>query len=1241
MEARTRGARLAAWVLAIACAVIAGTASAAVPRMESGPSRETTELTLPDGTRHVFLRDALLDHGNGIETWIGKHTVLGTRHRAVLTRGPKGTYGVLSTPTGEWRIVPGPDGDRLVDPASEPPSRPLGTNDALTVPPWARAKRMPLNAPSAFIPREGVDVVPRSKSTPSPTYDVDLMIVYTRSFTAAEGGDANVQTLLQHLVDRGNVALADSEIALRWRLVRSVEVDYNAVNSREEALRAITYGCLTGCGFDADTFGHIEPMRNAAGADVVILLRAASDGGLAFIGSDPPNPDYSYAYAGCSGTGCDYVFAHELGHVLGMAHDRNTSAFQAGGSSNYLNGVRPYAFGYAYCTGGTLSCNPMLPPANGGCTSDPQCATPSNDNFRDIMAYFTQSTLVFKYSNPRLACTPPFGATHACGVPASDANSADNAQAINDYRATVSALKATVDPPPPTPTFLHFAAPAYAVDEGAGTTLTVLRQGNASGTAQVRWRTLDGNAAAGSDYVAASGVLTWADGDTSSRTITVSALADGLAEDNEYFLVNLFEASGSGEVYADAANAAVVIASSWPPAAGLPTGYSTPAGMAPWSAASDRAFEGTSSMRSAFLGNSNGPFTSALDFTADFSEGYVVFAYRTSLSPKPTGLFDFWVDGKLAYQVGGQADWTLYRYKLSAGRHTLRWRAATSGGLTCASSSATPPCEDRAWIDLVTLPIGVAGVAPMFTNPPSTTFVVGQFGRFQFTASGSPAPIFQLSGPYAAGMGFSSAGMFSGTPAPGYAGRYIVTVTASNGVPPDAQQTFTLDVARQSQSITFGALPDRTQGDPAFALGASASSGLTVRFSSLSTSTCTTSGTTVTLMAAGTCSIAADQDGDGTFAPATQVVRSFTVHPNGSSQGPLTLSTTALAFGAQSTGTASAAQAMTLTNGGTSPATVTSVTATAAFSARHDCGSLAAGAHCTISVTFEAPMTSAPLNGTAAVDGTLSIASDAAGSPQTVALSGTVEKSLVQHFYQSILRRPPDGAGHDYWAGQAQVEVDRGANVNEAWYAMAAAFFASAEYASFNRDGDGFVTDLYETFFNRAPDAQGHDFWMQQLTGGTPRAAVLVAFMFSSEFHDFTRDRFGDTAARAEVDVVGDFYRGLLARLPDGDGFAYWVARFRSAQCHGAGSVSDEAEAISSQFAASDEYAGRARSNVEFVSDLYDAFMRRGPEKSGLDFWVGELQSGRQGRDQVRHAFEQSQEFQSRVQAIVDQGCAN
>jgi len=101
---------------------------------------------------------------------------------------------------------------------------------------------------------------------------------------------------------------------------------------------------------------------------------------------------------------------------------------------------------------------------------------------------------------------------------------------------------------------------------------------------------------------------------------------------------------------------------------------------------------------------------------------------------------------------------------------------------------------------------------------------------------------------------------------------------------------------------------------------------------------------------------------------------------------PVSLSTSILAFSA-TVATTSPAQAVTLTNNGTAALAITGITLTGAnapdFAQTNTCGaSVAAGANCTISVTFT-PAASG--NFTAAV----SIADNAAGSPQTISLTGT------------------------------------------------------------------------------------------------------------------------------------------------------------------------------------------------------------------------------------------------------------
>jgi len=88
-------------------------------------------------------------------------------------------------------------------------------------------------------------------------------------------------------------------------------------------------------------------------------------------------------------------------------------------------------------------------------------------------------------------------------------------------------------------------------------------------------------------------------------------------------------------------------------------------------------------------------------------------------------------------------------------------------------------------------------------------------------------------------------------------------------------------------------------------------------------------------------------------------------------------------FGDVSVGTASAAKTITLTSSGSGTLTISSITASGDFAQTNNCGtSVAAGENCTVSVIFTPAAT-----GTRS--GTLSISDDAAGSPDTVTLTGT------------------------------------------------------------------------------------------------------------------------------------------------------------------------------------------------------------------------------------------------------------
>jgi len=343
----------------------------------------------------------------------------------------------------------------------------------------------------------------------------------------------------------------------------------------------------------------------------------------------------------------------------------------------------------------------------------------------------------------------------------------------------------------------------------------------------------------------------------------------------------------------------------------------------------------------------------------------------------------------------------------------------------------------------------------------------------------------------------------------------------------------------------------------------------------------------------------------------------------------------AVAFGGQSMLTRSLRRTVTITNVTGAPLTIAGFVATAPFSVFGDnCGMLPGllkvGHSCEVQLAFTPP-------GEGPFDGTLTIASSAGSL--VVPLSGIGERSLVVHYYGAILNRYPEPDGKLYWNSEAARVQALGANLNEVWYALAMSFFTSVEYTAFGRTNAQFVDDLYRTFLNREPDAAGHAFWMNQFAAGLTQEVVLVAFMFSDEFRAFTASIFGNTSVRRELDAVMDFYRGLLARLPDGGGFNFWVQRFRTAQCTGPGAVTAEAEAVSGEFARGAEYAGRNRSNTQYVGDLYNAILRRGGDGPGVQFWINAIESGVLTREAVRQQFVQSPEFQARVLQIIAEGC--
>ena len=168
------------------------------------------------------------------------------------------------------------------------------------------------------------------------------------------------------------------------------------------------------------------------------------------------------------------------------------------------------------------------------------------------------------------------------------------------------------------------------------------------------------------------------------------------------------------------------------------------------------------------------------------------------------------------------------------------------------------------------------GCAAISIVAPGASAAVGQPFSIALSASGGTGPYAYVvsSGALPAGLSLSSDGVISGTPTA--AGEFTVTVSASEVPPCAGSATMTLLVATGSQAIAFGALADRTFGDPAFAVSATGgASSRAVTFSAIGT--CTIAGNIVSSAGAGACTVTAAQDGDANYAAAAPVAQSFSI----------------------------------------------------------------------------------------------------------------------------------------------------------------------------------------------------------------------------------------------------------------------------------------------------------------------------------------------------------------------------
>ena len=106
--------------------------------------------------------------------------------------------------------------------------------------------------------------------------------------------------------------------------------------------------------------------------------------------------------------------------------------------------------------------------------------------------------------------------------------------------------------------------------------------------------------------------------------------------------------------------------------------------------------------------------------------------------------------------------------------------------------------------------------------------------------------------------------------------------------------------------------------------------------------------------------------------------------------------------------------------------------------------------------------------------------------------------NFVTQFYESFLSRSPDSEGLDKWVNDLSSGSKTGAEV-------VYGFVFSKEFKDRKLSNADFLTVLYRTFFDREPDSNGFNYWLNLLNEGKNREYILSGFTNSTEFVNLCR----------------------------------------------------------------------------------------------------------------------------------------
>ncbi len=395
-------------------------------------------------------------------------------------------------------------------------------------------------------------------------------------------------------------------------------------------------------------------------------------------------------------------------------------------------------------------------------------------------------------------------------------------------------------------TQVRFSASSSSAAENSGTVnIPVTLSAAAAGTVTVEYFINGGTALGGGmDYRLSPGVLTFAPGET-SKSIPVNLLMDTLTENNE----------------------TVVIALANPGNARLGTSSHT---------LTITNFSATDTTPPSVVVTPSGTATggSPIAFTLTFSEPV------TGLTVPEISVSN----GSASALSGSGAVYTIPVTPSAQGAVTCQVIASAAqdaaGNNSTASNIASVTYDSIA----PAISIGAPSVASTTVGPVSYTVTYSDTNFASSTLTSGNIAL-NTTGTANGTVGVSGSGTTRTVTISGISGEGSLGISIAAGTATDtagntagaAAPSATFSVVKADQTITFGALANKTYGDAPFALTATVSSGLPVSYVSSDPAVATVSGNTLTITGAGSATITASQAGNSSYNAATDVVQTLTV----------------------------------------------------------------------------------------------------------------------------------------------------------------------------------------------------------------------------------------------------------------------------------------------------------------------------------------------------------------------------